>query len=52
LESRHDQSPYLHGIGRRCGDRSWQMGMQAGLLALIDSVDAFGKEDFVPDLRR
>jgi hypothetical protein len=23
-----------------------QMGMQAGLLALIDSVDAFGKEDF------
>ena len=31
-------------------DWSWQMGMQAGLLALIDSVDAFGKEDFLPDL--
>lgn len=31
-------------------DWSWQMGMQAGLRALIDSVDAFGKEDFVPDL--
>jgi non-heme chloroperoxidase len=31
-------------------DWSWQMGMQAGLLALINSVDAFGKEDFVPDL--
>jgi pimeloyl-ACP methyl ester carboxylesterase len=31
-------------------DWSLQMGMQAGLRALIGSVDAFGKEDFVPDL--
>ena len=31
-------------------DWSWQMGMQAGLHALVDSVDAFGKEDFLPDL--
>lgn len=31
-------------------DWSLRMGMQAGLKALIDSVDAFGKEDFVPDL--
>jgi non-heme chloroperoxidase len=31
-------------------DWSVQMGMQAGLRALIGSVDAFGKEDFVPDL--
>jgi non-heme chloroperoxidase len=31
-------------------DWAWQMGMQAGLLALIDSVDAFGHEDFTPDL--
>jgi pimeloyl-ACP methyl ester carboxylesterase len=31
-------------------DWSLQMGMQAGLRALIGSVDAFGKEDFEPDL--
>jgi len=31
-------------------DWSMQMAMQASLLALIGSVDAFGKEDFVPDL--
>lgn len=31
-------------------DWSLQMGMQAGLKALIDSVDAFGREDFMPDL--
>lgn len=31
-------------------DWSVQMAMQASLLALIGSVDAFGKEDFVPDL--
>ncbi len=31
-------------------DWSLQMAMQAGLRALIGSVDAFGKEDFVPDL--
>jgi non-heme chloroperoxidase len=31
-------------------DWSLQMGMQAGLRALIGSVDAFGKEDFWPDL--
>ena len=31
-------------------DWSLQMGMQAGLRALIESVDAFGKEDFWPDL--
>jgi non-heme chloroperoxidase len=31
-------------------DWSVQMGMQAALRALIGSVDAFGKEDFVPDL--
>ncbi len=31
-------------------DWSMQMAMQAGLRALIGSVDAFGKEDFVPDL--
>ena len=31
-------------------DWSMQMAMQAGLHALIGSVDAFGKEDFVPDL--
>lgn len=31
-------------------DWSLQMAMQASLLALIGSVDAFGKEDFVPDL--
>jgi non-heme chloroperoxidase len=31
-------------------DWSWQLGMQAGLLALVESVDAFGKEDFLPDL--
>lgn len=31
-------------------DWSVQMGMQAGLRALIGSVDAFGKEDFWPDL--
>jgi non-heme chloroperoxidase len=31
-------------------DWSVQMGMQAGLRALINSVDAFGKEDFWPDL--
>jgi non-heme chloroperoxidase len=31
-------------------DWSVQMGMQAGLRALIGSVDAFGKEDFEPDL--
>jgi non-heme chloroperoxidase len=31
-------------------DWSLQMAMQAGLLALVESVDAFGKEDFVPDL--
>lgn len=31
-------------------DWSFQMAMQAGLKALVDSVDAFGKEDFTPDL--
>lgn len=31
-------------------DWSMQMAMQASLMALIQSVDAFGKEDFVPDL--
>ena len=31
-------------------DWSLQMAMQAGLHALIQSVDAFGKEDFWPDL--
>jgi non-heme chloroperoxidase len=31
-------------------DWSLQMGMQAGLRALIGAVDAFGKEDFWPDL--
>jgi non-heme chloroperoxidase len=31
-------------------DWSLQMAMQAGIRALIESVDAFGKEDFVPDL--
>lgn len=31
-------------------DWSMQMAMQASLRALIGSVDAFGKEDFVPDL--
>jgi non-heme chloroperoxidase len=31
-------------------DWSLQMAMQAGLRALIGSVDAFGKEDFMPDL--
>jgi pimeloyl-ACP methyl ester carboxylesterase len=31
-------------------DWSVQMGMQAGLNALIGAVDAFGKEDFWPDL--
>ncbi|NRF65935.1 alpha/beta hydrolase [Aquincola sp. S2] len=31
-------------------DWSLQMAMQASLRALIGSVDAFGKEDFVPDL--
>ena len=28
-------------------DWSWQMSMP-GLLALVESVDAFGKEDFLP----
>ena len=31
-------------------DWSVQQAMQAGLLALIESVEAFGKEDFWPDL--
>lgn len=31
-------------------DWSQQMAMQAGLHALVGSVDAFGKEDFIPDL--
>ena len=31
-------------------DWSVQQAMQAGLLPLIESVDAFGKEDFWPDL--
>jgi non-heme chloroperoxidase len=31
-------------------DWSMQMAMQAGLRSLIGSVDAFGKEDFWPDL--
>jgi non-heme chloroperoxidase len=31
-------------------DWSLQMGMQAGVRPLIESVDAFGKEDFWPDL--
>ncbi len=39
-----------HPVSQAVLDWSWQMGMQAGLRALIDSVDAFGKEDFVPDL--
>lgn len=39
-----------HPVSQAVLDWSWQMGMQAGLRALIDSVDAFGKEDFLPDL--
>jgi pimeloyl-ACP methyl ester carboxylesterase len=31
-------------------DASWQQAMQAGLRALVGSVDAFGKEDFRPEL--
>jgi non-heme chloroperoxidase len=37
-------------ISQSVVDWSLQMGMQAGLRALIESVDAFGKEDFWPDL--
>jgi pimeloyl-ACP methyl ester carboxylesterase len=39
-----------HPVSQAILDWSMQMAMQAGLLALIESVDAFGKEDFVPDL--
>jgi non-heme chloroperoxidase len=31
-------------------DWSWQQAMQAGLRALVESVDAFGKADFRPEL--
>lgn len=31
-------------------DWSFQMAMQAGVKPLVDCVDAFGKEDFTPDL--
>ena len=31
-------------------DWSWQQAMQAGLRALVDSVDAFGRADFRPEL--
>ena len=37
-------------ISQAVVDWSIQMAMQAGLRALIESVDAFGKEDFWPDL--
>jgi pimeloyl-ACP methyl ester carboxylesterase len=37
-------------ISQTVVDWSMQMAMQAGLRPLIESVDAFGKEDFWPDL--
>jgi non-heme chloroperoxidase len=39
-----------HPVSQAVLDWSVQMAMQASVLALIESVDAFGKEDFVPDL--
>jgi len=44
--SRNSTSP----ISQAVIDWSVQQAMQAGLLPLIESVDAFGKEDFWPDL--
>jgi hypothetical protein len=31
-------------------DWSFQMAMQAGMRSTLGCIDAFGKEDFVPDL--